>query len=122
MQSATSSQLGLAHRSGSLQDSLSGKVILTIAASAFVALCAHISLPLPFTPVPLTLQNFAVILIGMRYSIVGENAPRTSRNDYSSVPDLERPIVLSPQNLIACLSQPRCKHISRIISRRFCHL
>jgi biotin transport system substrate-specific component len=65
MQSATSSQLGLTHRSGSLQESLSGKVILTVAASAFVALCAHISLPLPFTPVPLTLQNFAVILVGM---------------------------------------------------------
>jgi biotin transport system substrate-specific component len=30
-----------------------------------VALCAHISLPLPFTPVPLTLQNFAVLLVGM---------------------------------------------------------
>jgi biotin transport system substrate-specific component len=65
MQSATSSQLDLSHRSGSLQNSLSGKVIFTVAASAFVALCAHISLPLPFTPVPLTLQNFAVILVGM---------------------------------------------------------
>ncbi|NYF52557.1 biotin transporter BioY [Tunturiibacter gelidoferens] len=65
MQSATSSQLGLAHRSGSLQESLSGKVMLTVAASAFVGICAHISLPLPFTPVPLTLQNFAVILVGM---------------------------------------------------------
>jgi biotin transport system substrate-specific component len=65
MQSATSSQLDLAHRSGSLQESLSGKVILTVAASAFVALCAHISVPLPFTPVPLTLQNFAVIFVGM---------------------------------------------------------
>src|ERR1700732_1732527 len=65
MQSATSSQLGLTHRTGSLQESLSGKVILTVAASAFVALCAHISLPLPFTPVPLTLQNFAVLLVGL---------------------------------------------------------
>src|SRR6202020_1990338 len=65
MQSATSSQLGLTHRTGSLQESLSGKVILTVAASAFVAICAHISFPLPFTPVPLTLQNFAVILVGM---------------------------------------------------------
>ena len=64
MQSAIS-QLDLTHRSGSLQESLSGKVIFTVAASAFVALCAHISLPLPFTPVPLTLQNFAVILVGM---------------------------------------------------------
>ncbi|MBB5338202.1 biotin transporter BioY [Tunturiibacter gelidoferens] len=65
MQSATSSQLGLAHRSGSLQESLSGKVMLAVAASAFVGICAHISLPLPFTPVPLTLQNFAVILVGL---------------------------------------------------------
>jgi biotin transport system substrate-specific component len=65
MQSAIPSQLGLAHRSGSLQDSLAGKALLVIGATAFVAACAHISFPLPFTPVPLTLQNFAVILVGM---------------------------------------------------------
>jgi biotin transport system substrate-specific component len=65
MQSAIPSQLGLAHRSGSLQESLAGKTLLVIGATAFVAACAHISLPLPFTPVPLTLQNFAVILVGM---------------------------------------------------------
>ncbi|WP_433972253.1 biotin transporter BioY [Tunturiibacter lichenicola] len=65
MQSAASTQLGLTQRTGSLQDSLSGKVILVVAASVFVAICAHLSIPLPFTPVPLTLQNFAVILVGM---------------------------------------------------------
>ena len=64
MQSATS-PLGITHRSGSLQDSLAGKALLVIGATAFVAACAHISFPLPFTPVPLTLQNFAVILVGM---------------------------------------------------------
>lgn len=64
MQSATSSPLGLP-RTGSLQDSLAGKTILVIGATAFVALCAHISFPLLFTPVPLTLQNFAVLLVGM---------------------------------------------------------
>jgi biotin transport system substrate-specific component len=64
MQSSTSSELGLT-RAGSLQDTLAGKVSLAIAASAFVALCAHISIPLPFTPVPITLQTFAVILVGM---------------------------------------------------------
>jgi biotin transport system substrate-specific component len=65
MQSAIPSQIGLTHRTGSLQESLAGKTLLVIGATAFVAACAHISLPLPFTPVPLTLQNFAVILVGM---------------------------------------------------------
>lgn len=32
--------------------------------SLFVALCARIRIPLPFTPVPITLQTFAVMLIG----------------------------------------------------------
>lgn len=40
-----------------------GAIIL--AASLFVALCAHVTLPLPFTPVPLTLQNFGVLLVGL---------------------------------------------------------
>lgn len=65
MQSAISSQSGLAHRAELLQESLPGRVVLVVAATALVAACAHVSLPLPFTPVPLTLQNFAVILIGM---------------------------------------------------------
>src|SRR5437867_58322 len=38
---------------------------LVVGASIFVALCAQVTLPLPFTPVPLTLQNFGVLLVGM---------------------------------------------------------
>ncbi|MDE3200464.1 MAG: biotin transporter BioY [Acidobacteriota bacterium] len=33
--------------------------------SVFVAICSHIALPLWFTPVPLTLQPLAVLVIGM---------------------------------------------------------
>jgi len=38
---------------------------LIVSASFFVALCARVTLPLPFTPVPLTLQNFGVLLVGL---------------------------------------------------------
>jgi biotin transport system substrate-specific component len=65
MQSALPSQSGLAHGAKSLQESIPGKAIIVIAASLFVAVCAHVSLPLPFTPVPVTLQTFAVFLVGM---------------------------------------------------------
>jgi len=41
------------------------QIAIVIGASLFVALCAHISVPLPFTPVPLTLQNLAVLLVGL---------------------------------------------------------
>lgn len=40
-------------------------IVLVVSASLFVAMCAKVSLPLPFTPVPLTLQNFAVLLVGL---------------------------------------------------------
>ena len=38
---------------------------IVVSASLFVALCAHVTLPLPLTPVPLTLQNFGVLLVGL---------------------------------------------------------
>jgi biotin transport system substrate-specific component len=38
---------------------------IVIAASLFVALCARVTVPLPFTPVPLTLQNFGVLTVGL---------------------------------------------------------
>src|SRR5271163_5216021 len=41
------------------------QVAIVIGASLFVALCARVALPLPFTPVPLTLQNFGVLLVGL---------------------------------------------------------
>jgi biotin transport system substrate-specific component len=41
---------------------------IVLAASAFVAACAHIALPLAFTPVPLTMQPFAVLVVGLLLS------------------------------------------------------
>lgn len=39
-------------------------VVLVLGGSAFVGLSAQVIIPLPFTPVPLTLQTFAVLLVG----------------------------------------------------------
>jgi len=52
-------------RLGALNESLAGKFLLAVCASAFVAVCAHISVRLPFTPVPLTFSDFAVLLVGL---------------------------------------------------------
>lgn len=38
---------------------------LIVSASIFVAIAAHIYLPIPGTPVPLTVQNLAVLLVGL---------------------------------------------------------
>lgn len=40
-------------------------VLLVIGASLLIAIAAQIAIPLPFTPVPLTLQPLAVIFIGV---------------------------------------------------------
>jgi biotin transport system substrate-specific component len=57
--------LPITGRPAALTNSLTAKIAYTVAATGFVAICAHVSFPLPFTAVPLTLQTFAVILVGM---------------------------------------------------------
>ena len=41
------------------------QVAIVVGASLFVAICARVTVPLPFTPVPLTLQNLGVLLVGL---------------------------------------------------------
>ena len=41
------------------------QVAIVVGASLLVALCARLSVPLPFTPVPLTLANFGVLVVGL---------------------------------------------------------
>ena len=65
MQLITSSRTGLIEGSQPLLQTRTGRIVLCFAATLFVAACAHVSIPLFFTPVPITLQTFAVILIGM---------------------------------------------------------
>jgi biotin transport system substrate-specific component len=38
---------------------------IVLGGTALAAICAHVAIPLSFTPVPLTLQPFAVLLLGL---------------------------------------------------------
>lgn len=42
-------------------------LLLVVAGSLLVGLCAQVSLPLPFSPVPVTGQTFAVLLLGATF-------------------------------------------------------
>jgi biotin transport system substrate-specific component len=54
---------GVAVRGRSLDSAL--QIAVIVAASLFVAVCARFSVPIPGTPVPLSMQNFAVLLVGL---------------------------------------------------------
>jgi biotin transport system substrate-specific component len=56
---AATLRLAVFPRSGLLTDAL-----LVLAGTAFVAVAAQVSISLPFTPVPITGQTFAVVLVG----------------------------------------------------------
>jgi biotin transport system substrate-specific component len=56
---AATLRLAVLPRSGLVTD-----VLLVLAGTGFVALAAQVSFELPFTPVPLTGQTFAVVLVG----------------------------------------------------------
>lgn len=45
--------------------SLAKNIALVIGASLLIAICARLSFPLPFTPVPFTLANVALLTVGI---------------------------------------------------------
>lgn len=49
----------------SFTGSATGRVVMVVSASLFVAVCAHFTVPLGFTPVPLTLSDLAVLIVGL---------------------------------------------------------
>jgi biotin transport system substrate-specific component len=56
---AATLRIALLPRAGALADA-----VLVLAGAGLVAVAAQISIPLPFTPVPITGQTFAVLLVG----------------------------------------------------------
>jgi biotin transport system substrate-specific component len=65
MQTALPVRLGSHENLHGLAATRGGRILLALSANALLAICAHVSVPLFFTPVPLTLQTFAVILTGL---------------------------------------------------------
>jgi biotin transport system substrate-specific component len=62
--SKTTAQVAGVPHAGALE--MARQVALVVGASLFVALCARITIALmPLTPVPLTVQNFGVLLVGL---------------------------------------------------------
>jgi biotin transport system substrate-specific component len=47
------------------------RLLAGLAATTLIALAAHVAMPLPFTPVPLTLQPLAVLGVGLAFGPVG---------------------------------------------------
>ena len=56
---AATLRLAVLPRAGALADTL-----LVLAGTGLVAAAAQLSIPLPFTPVPITAQTFAVVIVG----------------------------------------------------------
>ena len=66
MQTATTQAVNAAEsHSASFLSTIPGRIVAVFAATLVVALAAHVAIPLPFTPVPLTLQPLAVLGVGL---------------------------------------------------------
>jgi biotin transport system substrate-specific component len=70
MQTVLTNRFGLAH-ARAFGSTITGKLTLGVAATIVIALAAHVAIPLPFTPVPLTLQPLAVLGVGLAFGPVG---------------------------------------------------
>src|SRR5437763_16895997 len=62
---ATHTLIGSQERGLEMAGEAARQVALVVGGSLFVALCARITIPIPGTPVPLTVQNFGVLLVGL---------------------------------------------------------
>jgi biotin transport system substrate-specific component len=70
MQTALTNRFGLS-RARTFGSTIPGKLTLGLAATVVIALAAHVAFPLPFTPVPFTLQPLAVLGVGLAFGPVG---------------------------------------------------
>jgi biotin transport system substrate-specific component len=70
MQTVLTNRFGLS-QARAFGSTIPGKLTLGLAATVVIALAAHVAFPLPFTPVPFTLQPLAVLAVGLAFGPVG---------------------------------------------------
>ena len=70
MQTFLTNRSGLA-QARAFSSTIPGKLTLGVAATVVIALAAHVAFPLPFTPVPFTLQPLAVLGVGLAFGPLG---------------------------------------------------
>ena len=70
MQTVLTNRFGLS-QARAFGSTIPGKLTLGVAATVAIALAAHVAFPLPFTPVPFTLQPLAVLGVGLAFGPVG---------------------------------------------------
>ena len=70
MQTVLTNRFGLS-QARAFGSTIPGKLTLGVAATVMIALAAHIAFPLPFTPVPFTLQPLAALGVGLAFGPVG---------------------------------------------------
>ena len=70
MQTVLTNRFGLS-QARAFGATIPGTLTLGVAATVVIALAAHVAFPLPFTPVPFTLQPLAVLGVGLAFGPVG---------------------------------------------------
>ena len=99
------------------------RVTAVLLGSLFVALCAQVAIPLPWTPVPMTMQPFGVLLIGL---LLGPQLGAAAMAAYLLEASIGLPVLvpgfggLFPLSASAgyLLSYPAVAAITGLLSRR----
>ncbi len=105
--------LPLPHRRQGLAASLAYEAPLVLAGSALIAASAWIALPLPFSPVPVTAQTFAVLLVG---SVLGARRGAAAAIAYLAEGSFGLPVFAGPSAGVHVLAGPTGGYLAGFVA------
>ena len=91
-------------------------ILLVFSGTIFVALLAQVRIPLPFTPVPLTGQTFAVLLVG---AALGSKRGAASLTLYTAIGALGLPVFAGGATGMAYLAGPTLGYLVGFVVAAF---